>query len=166
MKQHQLARTTAWLLTICLILLVVVAQEDVHPDVVAVLDVAGGLRPKPRWASSYSDGENCYCLPFLDGTIGNFVVETELGWLTTQEVCDLLGPGPGRRGRPVYNDIQCGNGPPNDDENEFLCPGRTDVSDCKRIECCSLVRANYFSIARLGLTRYSSIRLEKKAVVI
>jgi hypothetical protein len=129
MKQHSLERTTAWLTTWSLILLVAVAQEDVHPDVVAVVDVAGAVRPTPLWASSYSDGENCYCLPSLDSAIGNFVVETPLGWLTTQEVCDLLGTGPGRLGQPLYNDIQCGNGPPNADENEFLCPGRTDIGE-------------------------------------
>jgi hypothetical protein len=154
MKQYLLERTTAWLTTWSLILLVTVAQEDIHPDVVAVVDVAGGVRPTPLWASSYSDGENCYCLPSLDGTIGNFVVETPLGWLTTQEVCDLLGTGTGRRGRPLYNDIQCGNGPPDTDENEFLCPGRTDVSECeKEAERCPLVRNKYILMASLKLIR-------------
>ncbi|EEC44030.1 predicted protein [Phaeodactylum tricornutum CCAP 1055/1] len=129
MKQYLLERTTAWLTTWSLILLVAVAQKDVHPDVVAVVDVAGGVQPTPLWASSYSDGENCYCLPSLDSAFGNFVVETPLGWLTMQELCDLLGTGPGRLGQYLYNDIQCGNGPPNADENEFLCPGRTDIGE-------------------------------------
>jgi hypothetical protein len=35
----------------------------------------------------------------------------------------------------VYNDIQCGNGPPNDAGDETVCPGRTDhgKEGCKYI---------------------------------
>jgi hypothetical protein len=46
--------------------------------------------------------------------------------MTVREVCELLGPGPGRADRPVYNDVQCGNGPPNDHGDEVPCPGRVD----------------------------------------
>ena len=52
---------------------------------------------------------------------------TTLGKLTVIEICELLGPGPGSADRPRYNDIQCGNGPPNDAGDEELCPGRVDI---------------------------------------
>jgi hypothetical protein len=89
------------------------------------------------WADSYSDGDSCYCASTFDHNIGNVVVDTPLGRMTVKEVCDLMGAGPhGREGRPIYNDIQCGNGPPyaaNSDETE--CPGRTEYGKegCKYI---------------------------------
>jgi hypothetical protein len=116
------------LLAINVILFLVNAQENVHPDVIAVVEVKVGVSPRPRWASSYSEGDSCYCLP-SDSNMDNFVVETTRGWMTTTEVCDLVGPGPGRRGRPVYNDIQCGNGPASTEKNELLCPGRIDIGE-------------------------------------
>jgi hypothetical protein len=40
----------------------------------------------------------------------------------------LLGPGPGiTDDTPLYNDVQCGNGPPNDAGDEHTCPGRVDI---------------------------------------
>lgn len=124
------------LLAINVILFLVNAQENVHPDVIAVVEVKVGVSPRPRWASSYSEGDSCYCLP-SDSNMDNFVVETTRGWMTTTEVCDLVGPGPGRRGRPVYNDIQCGNGPASTEKNELLCPGRIDVRNYERFGLCT-----------------------------
>ena len=39
-----------------------------------------------------------------------------------------MGNGPGRAGNPIYNDVQCGNGPANSagDEDYDQCPGRVD----------------------------------------
>jgi hypothetical protein len=98
-----------------------------HPDIIAVLNVTGNVTPGVTWADSYSVGHNCYCASTFDHNVGSYYVDTPLGWLTVREVCDLLGPGPGISGNPVYNDIQCGNGPPNDAGDEHVCPGRTDI---------------------------------------
>lgn len=37
--------------------------------------------------------------------------------------------GPGRNGRPIYNDVQCGNGPPNNAADEHTCPGKIQSRD-------------------------------------
>ena len=79
---------------------------------------------------SYSDGDSCYCsISTLDHGIGNEVVNTPLGILTIRQVCQILGDGPrGPIGRPLYNDIQCGNGPSNHaiGNDEVDCPGRVE----------------------------------------
>lgn len=80
------------------------------------------------WHDSYSVGDKCYCESSnYDHGIGTFQIETPLGWMTVEEACALVGPGPGSSGRPKYNDIQCGNGPPNDAGDEHTCPGRSDI---------------------------------------
>jgi hypothetical protein len=107
--------------------------EDIHPDIVVVIDVEGGVTPNGRsWADSYSFGDRCYCATTFDHYIADVLVETPQGWITIRQACELLGSGPGIEGRPVYNDIQCGNGPPNNAGDEHVCPGRTDV---RRLEC-------------------------------
>ena len=53
---------------------------------------------------------------------------------TAREVCDAIGPGPGRAGNPVYNAIQCGNGPADDVGGEGWCPVRVDQG---REGCCT-----------------------------
>jgi hypothetical protein len=101
---------------------------ETHPDIVSVIDVPGEPNPGGiSWADSYSVGSNCYCATTFDHGIGVIIVETPLGLVTVRKVCELLGPGPGLEGRPIYNDIQCGNGPPNDVGDEERCPGRTDI---------------------------------------
>jgi hypothetical protein len=89
------------------------------------------------WADSYSDGDSCYCSSALDHEIELVEVNTPLGVMTVREICELLGDGPtgSRRGRPLYNDIQCGNGPPNAAGDEEDCPGRTEYGQegCKYI---------------------------------
>ncbi len=102
-----------------------------HPDIVRVedrplneiLQVPGGA----SWADSYSVGDQCYCSTSFDHNIGPVEVDTPVGRITVREACDLIGPGPGRGDRPLYNDVQCGNGPPNDAGDEDWCPGRVDV---------------------------------------
>lgn len=97
-----------------------------HPDIVRVIDVVG-RDPGGGWSDSYSVGAQCYCESSFDHAIGDIVVSTPVGPRTVREVCDALGPGPGSAGRPVYNDIQCGNGPANDAGDEDDCPGRVDL---------------------------------------
>ncbi|MDQ3036931.1 MAG: hypothetical protein M3Y87_31345 [Myxococcota bacterium] len=97
-----------------------------HPDIVRVIDVVG-RDPGGGWSDSYSVGAECYCESSFDHAIGDIVVSTPAGPRTVREVCDALGPGPGSAGRPLYNDIQCGNGPANDAGDEDDCPGRVDI---------------------------------------
>lgn len=97
-----------------------------HPDIVRVIEVAG-RDPGAGWSDSYSVGDQCYCASTFDHAIGELVMTTPAGPRTVREICDALGPGPGTEGRPVYNDIQCGNGPANDAGDEDDCPGRVDL---------------------------------------
>jgi hypothetical protein len=89
------------------------------------------------WADSYSDGDSCYCSSSFDHDIGSVEVDTPLGAMSIRDVCELLGDGPtgSKDGRPLYNDIQCGNGPANSAGDEDDCPGRTEYGQegCKYI---------------------------------
>ena len=102
------------------------SPEGTHPDIVQVVDVPG-RNPGGGWSDSYSVGSECYCESTFDHDIGPIEVDTPFGTRTVREVCDALGAGPGSDGRPVYNDIQCGNGPANDAGDEDDCPGRVDI---------------------------------------
>ena len=45
--------------------------------------------------------------------VEEYPVETPRGWMTVKEACEMVGADPGGpSGRPIYNDVQCGNGPP------------------------------------------------------
>lgn len=93
--------------------------------------------PKGNWGDSYAVKGECYCATTFDHGIGKVKVMTPDGLKTIKEICEKLGKGPGKKGNPVYNDIQCGNGPPNDagDEDPDCCPGRVDMGKkgCKII---------------------------------
>ena len=106
-------------------------------DNVAILNVPGLPGVNEGWTDSYSDGDSCYCATTFDHDIGTIVVDTPLGKKTVREVCELLGNGPtgSSAGRPLYNDIQCGNGPANNAGDETTCPGRTEHGQqgCKYI---------------------------------
>jgi|GEM_PF-2106086 len=91
--------------------------------------------PGNNWSDSYSVDGKCYCATTFDHAIGTYEVETPVGTRTVREICDAIGPGPGLGDNPVYNDIQCGNGPANDAGDEDYCPGRVDQSDAG---CCTV----------------------------
>lgn len=105
--------------------------EGVHEDIVRIADIApeeilrnpGG----EGWKDSYSVGDRCYCDTTGDHDVDNLLADTPFGRITTEEACDIIGEGPGSNGRPIYNDIQCGNGPANDAGDEDYCPGRVDI---------------------------------------
>jgi len=101
--------------------------NGLHPDIVKVIDVEGENPGGLGWADSYSVGDKCYCKTNYDHGIRYIQVTTPLGPKTVEEVCNLLGPGPGYQGRPIYNDVQCGNGPANNAGDEDTCPGRVDI---------------------------------------
>jgi hypothetical protein len=123
----------AWLLAIVVGvggMVVVVDAQGVHPDIVYIKNVTGRIPGGVSWADSYSVGSECYCYTNFDHNIGTVVIPTGivgLGNLTVKQICDRLGAGPGIDGRPIYNDIQCGNGPANDAGDEVDCPGRVDI---------------------------------------
>ena len=102
-------------------------------------NIPGRDNVRVSFSDSYSDGGSCYCsISTFDHGIGNVVVNTPLGILTIRQLCNILGDGPrGPIGRPLYNDIQCGNGPPNNIINgdEGDCPGRVEYgsSGCSYI---------------------------------
>jgi len=105
--------------------------EGLHPDITRVADIPpeeivrspGGN----AWKDSYSVGDRCYCDTTFDHDIGDIRVDTSVGNITVVEACEIIGPGPGANGRPIYNDVQCGNGPANDAGDEDYCPGRVDI---------------------------------------
>ncbi|MEN0063230.1 MAG: hypothetical protein AAGA48_13835 [Myxococcota bacterium] len=82
--------------------------------------------PGPGWSDSYSVDGRCYCDTTYDHDIGDVMVDTPVGPRTVRQICEAIGPGPGADGNPVYNDVQCGNGPPNNAGDEDWCPGRVD----------------------------------------
>lgn len=85
------------------------------------------VTPGNNWLDSYSVGNQCYCISTFDHDAGSIVVETPAGPRTTRQICEAIGPGPGVGSNPIYNDLQCGNGPPNNAPDEVLCPGRVDM---------------------------------------
>jgi len=100
----------------------------VHPDIVKIVNVKGRDPGGIGWADSYSVGNRCYCATTFDHNIGPVVVDTgAIGKLPVRVICDRLGKGPGIENHPIYNDVQCGNGPPNNAGDEDDCPGRVDI---------------------------------------
>lgn len=107
------------------------------PDIVKIIDVEGA-NPRPGWADSYSADGSCHMQTTFDHGIGDVEVETPQGTMTISELYELLGPGPDSTGHPLYNDIQCGNGPPHPGNNggdESTCPGLVeyDSDGCGQI---------------------------------
>eukprot|EP00752_Nemacystus_decipiens_P017253 g15457.t1 len=94
-------------------------------DIVEIRDVEGIDNPRPGWKDSYSVPGKCFMLSNFDHGIGDFIVDTPKGEMTISRLYELMGPGPGSKGRPLYNGIQCGNGPYNEDASmdEQKCPG-------------------------------------------
>jgi len=112
------------LITLCLSS---VAQVPLEEDKVREIPTSGQYIPKSAWADSYSVGDVCYCDTNYDTGINSTFSKTPVGILSVPQICTLLPPGPGREGRPVYNDLQCGNGPGREpDEQPQHCPGRVD----------------------------------------
>jgi len=87
---------------------------------------AVAVTPGLNWKDSYSVNGQCYCDTTYDHETGEIVVATPAGDRTVRQICETIGPGPGADGNPIYNDVQCGNGPPNNAIDEVLCPGRVD----------------------------------------
>ena len=69
-------------------------------------------------ADSVSVSGVCYCLSQTYNGIGTTIVDVN----TIKAMCDSIGPAPDQGVKTYYNDIQCGNGPPAN-QNEAQCPG-------------------------------------------
>ena len=96
-----------------------------HEDIVKIVEVVGNDPGGAPWADSYSVGDTCYMQTTFDHDVGEIEVDTPRGTMTIGALFDLLAPGPSSKGRPIYNDIQCGNGPPSA-LDEIECPGLVD----------------------------------------
>jgi len=85
--------------------------------------------PQRSWLDSYSANGRCYIASGFDHGIGDVRVNTPAGPRTVRQIAAALGNGPGIGSNPVYNDVQCGNGPANNagDEDVNQCPGRVDL---------------------------------------
>ena len=94
-------------------------------------------RPTPNngWKDSYKANNLCWCDSSFDHDVDNinkvsFVINGKKR--NIRDICDELKKHPSyrtlRNGDPIYNDIQCGNGPANTagDEDPDQCPGRVD----------------------------------------
>jgi hypothetical protein len=88
-----------------------------------------GVVPGEGWFDSYSADGKCYIDSTFDHGVGETIVPTPVGGQTVRQVAARIGAGPGRAGNPIYNDVQCGNGPANNagDEDYDQCPGRVDL---------------------------------------
>ncbi len=84
------------------------------------------------WADSYQANNLCWCSTTFDHglndiNVTSFVINGEKR--NIEDICDELKNHPSFRalasGDPLYNDIQCGNGPANADyrNDETYCPG-------------------------------------------
>ncbi|CAN0305003.1 unnamed protein product [Ectocarpus sp. 6 AP-2014] len=94
-----------------------------NDDIVKIIEVPGANPGGAGWADSYSVGSKCYMSTTFDHGIGEVLVDTPIGDMKISDLYDMLEAGPGSAGRPLYNDIQCGNGPANDAADETECPG-------------------------------------------
>ena len=86
--------------------------------------------PGANWRDSYAVGDQCYCdSSNFDHELDTKSARTPLGEKNVVEICDdlnnALGDGPTSERIP-YNDIQCGNGPANNANDETGGPGRVD----------------------------------------
>lgn len=100
-------------------------------------DAPGGV----SWMDSYQSNGRCFIDSNYDHGIGNVLVNTPQGNKTVREVAaaQVAAGRPARKaGDPIYNDVQCGNGPANnagDEDRADMCPGRVDQgnSGCRII---------------------------------
>jgi len=93
-----------------------------------------GQSPGRGWKDSYQANGLCWCDSTFDHDLDDI---TKVSFVINgiarniRDICDELQYHPLMRdysnGDPVYNDIQCGNGPANTAIDEVQCPGRVDL---------------------------------------
>ncbi|WP_299217259.1 carbohydrate-binding protein [uncultured Aquimarina sp.] len=83
------------------------------------------------WHDSYEANGFCWCSTNFDHNLGSKKVIVNGTQYSVVDICDELEKHPLFRSRNngdnIYNDVQCGNGPINDSDDEPLCPGRVDM---------------------------------------
>ncbi|WP_299252709.1 carbohydrate-binding protein [uncultured Aquimarina sp.] len=83
------------------------------------------------WHDSYEANGFCWCSTNFDHNLGSKKVIVNGTQYSVVDICDELEKHPSFRSRNnednIYNDVQCGNGPINDSDDEPLCPGRVDM---------------------------------------
>ncbi|WP_025743649.1 carbohydrate-binding protein [Aquimarina pacifica] len=86
----------------------------------------------PSWTDSFEANGFCWCnsTNYDHGLIDKSVTVNGVE-VNIKTLCEELEKHPSYRayvnGDAPYNDIQCGNGPANDADDETGCPGRTDI---------------------------------------
>ena len=96
-----------------------------------IVAVSQEWNPRPNWKDSYAVDGVCYCdSNGYDHNLDSKSADTPIGIQNVVDICEtierVMGQG-STDGRIPYNDIQCGNGPPNDAADELGCPGRVDI---------------------------------------
>ncbi|MBQ4802096.1 carbohydrate-binding protein [Aquimarina sp. MMG015] len=101
------------------------------------------------WHDSYEANGFCWCSTNFDHNLGSKKVIVNGTQYSVVDICDELEKHPLFRSRNngdnIYNDVQCGNGPINDSNDEPLCPGRVDMG----VEGC-LVRGVHWDMEWLA----------------
>lgn len=106
---------------------------------IAEYDVSAGdcgvTNPPSAWRDSYEVNGFCFCNTTYDhGLADEITFEINGVERSIPEICEELENHPGYAEyisgiHPAFNDIQCGNGPPNNDAklDEQCCPGRVGI---------------------------------------
>ncbi|MFK7858310.1 MAG: hypothetical protein AB8B64_05810 [Granulosicoccus sp.] len=101
--------------------------------VLGVTSMSFAWSPNNGWRDSYAVNGQCYCdSSNFDHQLDTKSARTPQGVKNVVTICEdienVLGSGPDE-GRIPYNDIQCGNGPVNNADDETGCPGRVDQGE-------------------------------------
>ena len=107
---------------------ILVALETEAEGIPTTAPFDSTMNPSSSWADSYSIGDRCYIWSSFDHN-ADVQVDTPYGKMYVSQVHDILG-GPGiDKAEAIYNDVQCGHGPANNngDEDWGQCPGRVDL---------------------------------------
>jgi len=114
----------------------------------------GQLNPRPGWKDSYEASGLCWCNSTFDHNLDSKTLTINDNEYSVVDICDELKFHPEYRNEqnedPVYNDIQCGNGPPNDAGDETPCPGRVDLGP----DGCTIIGPTFDMLWLSGRVRF------------
>ena len=103
-------------------------------NIASYAQLPDGVTPGGKsWADSYQANGLCWCDTTFDHDLDDITkVSFTINGVkrNIRDICDELQYHPlvrdYRDGDPIYNDVQCGNGPANTAIDEVQCPGRVD----------------------------------------
>ena len=111
--------------------------ENLTSGVVTYTPIKGTNESEPlgvNWMDSYMANGKCFIESNLSYKIRDVRISTSIGNITVAKANEYLRSDPDfrlrERGDPIYNDVQCGNGPAIDtgeEDNIGGCPGRVDL---------------------------------------